>query len=464
MLRILVVDDDPDIRWSTGRALQQAGHDVHIACDGEEALQRLLEDVYQLVITDIRMPKCDGLSLFRHIRAHCPDTAVILITAYAAIEDAVDALKQGAYDYLTKPFDLAELVLKVGRIAEHQQLKTRLGIAQKKLDELETGNPIIGGSAPIVRLLEHIEMCAAADFPVLISGESGTGKELVAQRLHSKSRRSSGPFVTVNCAALPENLIEAELFGHERGSFTGAVRARKGRFRAAHRGTLFLDEIGDMPLHAQVRLLRVLQDSLVSPVGSSSSIAVDVRVIVATHKDLKQQIEAGLFREDLYFRINVLHLEIPPLRARSGDLPLLVQHFLTRNAAGAEPAEITPRAWAALAGYPFPGNVRELEHAIAHACVLARGRTIDMQHLPSDISGIATELRASQDPGFIQLRPAMRSYERQHILNALTRTAGKKNAAATLLGISRKSLWLKMRNYTIGPDEISPSNPEASPT
>ena len=394
MLDILLVDDEPDFRVLVGDALRDAGHRVSLAANGAEGLTQISSNVFDVMICDIRLPKVDGLTLFRRVRQESPGTDVILITAHAAINDAVSALKEGAYDYLTKPFDLDEIVLQLQRIATQRALKRELEQARAELSQRKSNGAgpgpgaIIGRSPPMLRLSDRIETIAQSDAPVLITGESGTGKELVARTLHDRSSRRNKPFIAVNCAAFPETLLEAELFGHERGAFTGAVKRRDGRFKAADGGTLLLDEIAEVPLPAQAKLLRVLQEGTVEPLGTNESTRVDVRIISATHRNLRERIKEGRFREDLYYRLNVLDIEIPPLRERRGDLPLLLQYFLNKfTQPGKPPSTISPRAWAVLSQYHFPGNVREFAHAIEHAVVLAGGGEIEVEHLPGGITG-----------------------------------------------------------------------------
>ncbi|MBK7977508.1 MAG: sigma-54-dependent Fis family transcriptional regulator [Deltaproteobacteria bacterium] len=399
MLEILLIDDEPSIRLSVGDALGAAGHRVTLASDGREGLRLATHRAFDVVVTDVRLPGADGLTIFREVKRLGSTTDVILITAFGAVDDAVTAMKEGAHDYLTKPFDVAELVLRIERIADRRRIQRELDQARAELAARDAGALVVGQSPPMVRLLDRIETMAQSDAAVLITGESGTGKELVARALHEHGPRRGRPFVAVNCAAFPETLLEAELFGHERGAFTGAVRKRDGRFRAADGGTLFLDEIAEIPLPAQAKLLRVLQDGAFEPLGTNTSVRVDVRLVCATHRNLKEHIATARFREDLYYRVNVLDLHIPALRERRGDLPLLAQHFLRRYVKGDGPVPpIAPRAWAALSQYPFPGNVRELEHALEHAFVLSRGAEIDIQHLPADIAGSAGELAALAPP------------------------------------------------------------------
>ena len=456
--RILLIDDEPSIRLSVGDALKDAGYVVDLAADGAEGLEKSRGAIYDVVISDIRLPKLDGLAIFRHLRAESPETDVILITAYGAIEDAVSALKEGASDYLTKPIDVDELVVRVGRSAERRALKRELENARREL-AAKDASEIIGRAPAMIRLLDRIDTVSQSDAPALITGESGSGKELVARRLHALSPRRDRPFVAVNCAAFPETLLEAELFGHERGAFTGAVKRREGRFKAAHGGTLFLDEIAELPPTAQAKLLRVLQEGVVEPLGTNAAVHVDVRLISATHQNLKERIATKLFREDLYYRLNVLDLPIPALRDRKSDLPILVEHFLrTLTPSNKTPPAITPRAWAALSGYAFPGNVRELQHIIERALVLGRGEEIDLHHLSDDVAGAASvrgggasvEEPVDVRPGTRPLAIAMKEFEREYLARTLAACAGRKAKAADALGISRKNLWEKLRSHGLG--------------
>jgi DNA-binding NtrC family response regulator len=374
------------------------------------------------------------------------------MTAYGEVQDAVGALRDGARDYLTKPFADDELLLRVQRIAERQALHDEITEARALVKRVQDRGVIIGRSAPMTRMKALIEAMAPSDASILVLGESGTGKELIARQLHTLSDRADGPFVAVHCAAFPETLIEAELFGHERGAFTGAIRQRDGRFKIADGGTLFLDEIAEIPLPAQAKLLRVLQEGTFTPIGSNTPIRVDVRIVSATHRDLKAQIAAGQFREDLYYRLNVLDILAPPLRERAGDLPLLVEYFLNRFAKEKHP-DLSPEAWAALMNHPFPGNVRELEHAMQHAVVLSRGQTIELAHLPRDISKEAYGL-TDKAAMFKPLADAHRAFERTYVLQALRLAEGRRTQAAELLGISRKNLWEKMKTHSIADADI----------
>jgi two-component system response regulator AtoC len=445
VLDILLVDDEPAIRLPVGEALRAKGHRVSTAVDGPEAMARLDAEVFQLVVSDVRLPRGDGFSILRRVRRDCPWTDVLLMTAYGTIADAVAAMKEQAVDYVTKPFDVQELVTVVDRIHERRQLRDELRQVRAQLAARRADDHLIGRSPPLTRLRDQVDAVAESDAAVLLTGESGTGKELVARMLHDRSARRKKPFVAINCAAVPPTLIEAELFGYERGAFTGAMRRREGRFAAADGGTLFLDEIGEMPLEAQAKLLRVLQDGRFEPIGTNDTISTDVRLISATNRDLRTAIQRGSFRQDLYFRIRVLELVLPALRERPADLPLLVEHFLRElTPSSATPPSLSPTAWAALARYPFPGNVRELKHALQHATILARGGEIQVQHLPRDLHADA------DDEAGEHVRPlslVLEEYEREHIVRTLKLVKAERKRAAHLLGISRKSLWKKMTKY-----------------
>ena len=462
MLRVLLVDDEPLIRLSVGDALKDAGYELTLAADGGEAVACLERNTYDVLISDIRLPKVDGMTLFRKTRGESPSTDVILITAYGAVSDAVSAFKEGATDYITKPFDADELVVRLERIAEVRGLRAQLVQAKEDLaKDKSTRSKIIGQSPEMDRLFDRVGAFATSDASVLITGESGTGKELVARALHNQSVRAAKSFVAVNCAAFPETLLEAELFGHERGAFTGATKRREGRFQAAHGGTLFLDEVAEIPMPAQAKLLRVLQERIVEPLGTNRAIPVDVRILSATHRNLKEYIANGRFREDLYYRLNVLQLDIPPLRDRKPDLPLLVEHFLHRLAPANTKPSISDRALLALYNYDFPGNVRELEHAIHHGVVLARGQVIDIEHLPNSIvesaRDVSQPLPAVIDMTSIDIQPlsdAVKGFEREYLIRALRKASGKRTQAAKILAISRKNLWEKVQKHTILDEEF----------
>jgi DNA-binding NtrC family response regulator len=466
-LEILIVDDEDEMRETLCEILQDAGHGVHDAADGNKALRLTQSRHFDVIVTDIRMPGLDGFELFRRLRQQSPTTEVIIVTNHGDVAQAVAAMKEGAYDYLAKPFQADELLLRVERIAAQSALRRDLEQARAELANLNPGAVLVGQSPPMRRLCGLVETVAKSGAATLITGESGTGKELVARMLHDLGPRRSGAFVPLNCGALPENLVEAELFGNERGAFTGAERRREGRFKAADGGTLFLDEVAELPLHAQAKLLRVLQEGTFEPLGSSSTVKVDVRIVSATHRDLSARIREGLFREDLFYRINVIQIAVPPMRERSGDLPLLVQYFLKRFSPQDRPLPaISPEAWAALTQYAWPGNVRELAHAVQHAVVLAGGGTIDAEHLPAsmapraahDVAGTAAALDLAGTDGnggggaaaIVPLGEAVRAFERGYLSRVLAQSNVKRGRLAEALGISRKTLWEKLRAYGIG--------------
>ena len=442
MLDILLVEDEPEIRLPLGEALREIGHRVALAADGQEAMQCLDRQIFNLVVSDVRLPKGDGFTILRRVRDEQPSTNVILMTAYGTIQEAVTAVRETAVEYVTKPFDLPEVLAMVGRIDEHWRLLHELASARAELAARQAGHMLEGHSPVIEELRSKIGAIAASSAAVLLTGESGTGKELAARMIHAASDRRDAPFVAVNCAAVPATLMEAELFGHERGAFTGAVKRRDGRFKAADGGTLFLDEIGEMPIDVQAKLLRVLQEGAFEPIGTNTSVKVDVRLISASNRPLKNSAGEGSFRQDLYYRIKVFELRLPPLRDRLSDLPILVEQFLREfTAPGQPPPSLAPTAWAALQSYGYPGNVRELKHAIQHATILAHGQEIRVHHLPSEFRGNTGVLASERvEP----LSTMMAQFERDYIERTLQLAGGERLKAAELLGISRKNLWEKI--------------------
>jgi DNA-binding NtrC family response regulator len=476
-MKILIIDDDAELRAIMAEILREAGHEIVEAGDDARAVQSLIDrGEFDLAISDVRMPELDGISLLRRSRAMAPPADFILMTAYGDISQAVSALKEGATDYLTKPFDMDDLLAQIAHIEGARQARGDLAQAKRSLSEKPPRNRLIGRSPQMHRVQSRIEMIAQSEAAVLIEGESGTGKELVACLLHERSSRGAKPFVAVNCSAFPETLIEAELFGFERGAFTGAVKKRDGRFKAADGGTLFLDEIAELPLSAQAKLLRVLQEGAFEPIGTNTAVHVDVRLVSATHRNLRKRIAEGLFREDLFYRINVLDVILPPLRERDGDTTLLIQYFLetfaSTDASGQRRVpEVSSEASAALTKYSYPGNVRELAHAIEHAVVLAGPAQIGLDHLPAAIVQAGRPTSAPPDPvaasvadllpvvppGTVRLADAVKAFEKAHLQRVLAAAGGKRLRAAEMLGISRKSLWEKLR-------EQEPRNPSPSPS
>jgi len=444
--RLLIAEDNADMRDLLEEILEEAGYVTVSAPDGQAALTRIEreDEIIDLVITDVRMPKLTGDQLLTVIHEKRPETPVIVITAFGSVERAVEMVKAGAFQYLTKPFAAQELLKIVAEALvqsephrEHARLRRQIPDPPAR---------IIGASRPIRELFELIGRAAPSMSTIVITGESGTGKELVAKALHQASGRS-GAFVPVNCGAIPAELIEAELFGHTGQAFTGAKKARAGLFEAAHGGTLFLDEIGDLPLAVQPKLLRALQDGQVRPVGSDHEREVDVRAIAATNRNLEEEMHEGRFREDLYWRLNVIQLHVPPLRERPMDIPLLVEHFLAKaaEASGTPILDVSPETLALLTTYPWPGNVRELENVIERAVALARGSRLTPGDLPERISsgsGAAAILARSGDR---QL--TLRELEREYIVETLKQTGGNKSKAAALLGLDRKTLYRKLDEY-----------------
>lgn len=463
MLDILLVDDEPELRELLEEQLREAGHQVQTATDGAEGMDQLQRRVFDLVICDVRLPVVDGLTLFRRVRKEMPSTEVILMTAYADVAQAVSALKEGAYDYLTKPFDVDELLLQARRINETRALRRELEKARGELSDRSAETTLIGESPAIRRVIEMSKMVAQSDAPVLITGDSGTGKEVVARLIHEKSARRDKPFVAVNCGALAENLIEAELFGHERGAFTGADREREGLFEAAHEGSLFLDEAGEMSMAAQAKLLRVLTDGLIMRIGSTRPRQVNVRLIVATHRDLQQRVQAGLFREDLYYRLAVVPLTVPPLRERREDIPTLCDLFLVQAARDLKvPLRgISTDAMSTLVSYDFPGNVRELRNLIERACILSTGDEITPENFPVPTQPVAAvavarnarplthDEVAEMMPETLDLRDFLASLEKAVIQRALRATNGSQAQVARRLGLSRSDVSYKLGKHNI---------------
>jgi two-component system NtrC family response regulator len=442
--RILVVDDEPPQRELVAGFLRKQGFEVALAGDGEDALARFRAEPFDLVLTDQRMPGLSGLELIAALRRVNPEVAVVVMTAYGTIETAVAAIKAGAADYLTKPLNLDELLHRIRAVRERQRLVAENRELRLALNERHRVEGIIGESGRMQEVLSLVHRVAASDVTVLIQGESGTGKELIAQAIHYASPRASGPLVKVNCAALPETLLESELFGHEKGAFTGAVATRQGRFELAHGGTLFLDEIGDLPLHLQVKLLRVLQEREFERVGSNRPVSIDVRLIAATHRDLAALVKAGRFRDDLYYRLDVVTIVVPPLRERREDIPPLIDHFM-RQFAGANRKRIsglTRESRELLLRYDYPGNVRELENLIERAVVLTRDDVIGPADLPLTLHEPVADMAEATG-----LTAAVEALERRMIHEALTQANRVQTRAAETLGISERVLRYKLKKY-----------------
>jgi DNA-binding NtrC family response regulator len=439
----MVVDDDAGVRYTLREILESQGIEVEEAADGEEALRRFEAAPCPLVITDLRMPNLDGLGLLRRLAARAPAPRVVVITAHGSERQAVEAMKAGAYDYFRKPFETEELLAVVQRAVE----AVRLSAENERLTgELALSRTMVYASRAMSQLGQLVARVAPRDVTVLITGETGTGKERVAEAIVRASRRADRPFVRFNCAALVPELAEAELFGHARGAFTGAVRARPGLFGEAHGGTVLLDEVGELAPAAQAKLLRVLQDGEVRPVGEERARTVDVRVLAATHRDLQERVTQGAFREDLYWRLAVVRLEVPPLRQRPEDLPVLARHFLARFADrfGVAPLHVPDALFDRLAAHDWPGNVRELEHALETLVALSEGGELDLSLLPARGPAGPDEAAAEH------LRPRMEAYERGLVVEALRAARGNRSQAARRLGISRVTLHDKLRKYGLG--------------
>jgi len=438
---ILVVDDEASVRDALYKWFREDGYRVDVAADANEALRKLQEASWDIVLLDIRLPGIDGLELQRRMREIDPSLVIIMITAYASVESAVQALKQGAFDYVTKPIDPDDLEHLIRNAVEQKRLRAENIQLRQKIEELSRADEIIGQTPAMKQVFELVRTVAATDSTVLIRGESGTGKELIARAIHSHSRRRYFPIITVNCGAFPETLLESELFGHERGAFTGAQYRRKGKLELADGGTLFLDEIGDIPAKMQADLLRVIETKQFTRVGGNQVIRSDFRLICATNKDLEKEMREGRFREDLYYRINVFTIYLPPLRERREDIPLLARHFMRRFAAAMNKpiTEISPEAMEKLMAYDWPGNVRELENAIERAMVVGRPPVIRPEDLPFQIAQrerpTADELESLED------------VERSHIEKILLKTDWNITRAASILKIDRVTLYNKIRKY-----------------
>ena len=447
---ILVVDDDNAHRTMLRTLVGGWGYDIVEADDGSTAIEKVQEQAFDLILMDVRMLKVSGLEALEGIKAYNPAIPVTIMTAYSSVETAVEALKKGAYDYLTKPLDFDKLRLTIERAMEHTRLKEENRLLKESLGKHFDMQNIIGRSSSMISLLETVAHVASSEATVMITGESGTGKELIAGVIHHNSPRKNGPFVKINCAAITETLLESELFGHEKGAFTGADRRKEGRFYQANQGSIFLDEVSEMPLTMQVKLLRVLQERELTRVGGEKVIPVDVRVIAATNKDLVDLKNRGLFREDLYYRLNVVSLEIPPLKERRDDIPLLAQHFLEffvdKNKK--EIKGFTPKAMDQLIRYDWPGNVRELMNAVERAVVLARTDYLDDQDFSILQPSIQQPTQALSDFDNIDNIP-LEDVEKTAILRMLESVAGNKSEAARRLGITRKTLHKKLKKYGV---------------
>jgi two-component system nitrogen regulation response regulator NtrX len=449
MPTILIVDDEPGVRSSLSGVLRDEGFDVDVTASGEDCLDRATTTTYDVVVLDVWLPGVDGLVTLQRLRERRVDAQVVMISGHGNIESAVRAIKMGAFDFVEKPLSLEKTVLVVRNALRQRDLETENRALRARVDRQHV---MVGESHAMRRLREHVQTAAPTNGRVLIYGENGTGKELVARTVHQLSKRRTGPFVEVNCAAIPEELIESELFGHMKGAFTGAVADKPGRFEQASAGTIFLDEIGDMSLKTQAKVLRALQEQVVERVGGTQRIRVDVRVLAATNKELPAEIRANRFREDLYFRLNVIPIFVPPLRDRQDDIPLLADHFMALMAAeyGKRPKRLAPEAGARLQHYPWPGNVRELRNIIERLMIMAPGDTITAQDLAFlGHDDLATPL----DPATLSapLAEARERFERDYILQAVAAQQGNISRAAEVLGVERSNLYKKMKAFGIAP-------------
>ncbi|BCA80216.1 acetoacetate metabolism regulatory protein AtoC [Desulfuromonas sp. AOP6] len=451
---ILVVDDEESMREFLSIMLKREGYGVNVASDGAQALELLKENSYDLIISDIQMPRLSGFELLAQVMSRTPETAMIMVTAFSSTEQAVEAMKQGAYDYITKPFKNEEIRLIVKNALERKLLKQENQELKKELGRRYSFGNLIGKSRSMQQVYDLIAKVAASRANILVTGESGTGKELVARALHYNSERHEHPFVPINCGAIPENLLESELFGHEKGSFTGAIQQKPGLFEVANGGTLFLDEIGELPAMMQVKLLRVLQEREVRRVGGTRDIPVDVRVVAATNKELDTEVAQGTFREDLFYRLNVIRLALPPLRDRRDDIPLLIEHFY-QKLTGKKGLHVGEKAMRRLLDYHWPGNIRELENIVERCLVLGQGEELTEDCLPAnlaaDVSSAEGGITQIPDTG-LDIDAYLGGIEKDILLRALEKTGGVRKKAAELLGISFRSIRYRLAKFGIDAD------------
>jgi DNA-binding NtrC family response regulator len=461
---ILVVDDDKAFRVATKTLLEDEGYKVTVAPDGQDALNSLKSQDFDLMLSDLVMAKMGGIDLLQHTSTHMPDLPVIMVTGFGSIQTAVEAMRLGAVDYLTKPANNQELLLKIRRALDVQQKDREIRLLREELQTTYSYGSIVTRSEKMREVLKLIKQVADTDVTILIQGESGTGKELVARALHFNSKRKENPFVVVNCSAIPENLLESELFGYERGAFTGAVKQRRGKFEEAHSGTLFLDEIGDISQNVQTKLLRVLQEKTFERVGGNEPLTVDSRVVAATNRNLEMMMRQGDFREDLFYRLNVFPITLPPLRERVEDVPLLAEHLLQRHAdlSGGRVRSIAPTVISDMLNYSWRGNVRELENLIKRAIIKAAGDTVTSVELPADglipsreqATGEVAAQTSLNAPYKEYLGAILRDAEEKYLLRMLRMHKGNINQIAKLMDVDRKTVYRKMSDYSIDPGKF----------
>jgi len=455
--RILIVDDEESFRHMLSVILIKEGYEVETSSNGEEGLQKATASAFDHILCDVRMPRMDGLAFLREIKKTGTETTITVMSAYGTVDIAIEAMKLGAYDYISKPFKPDEIILTLRKAEEREQLRKENQLLREEVVKEYSFENIVSKNEKMMKIFDVIKKVSHYKSTVLITGESGTGKELVARALHYNSDRSQNPFIAVNCGAIPENLLESELFGHAKGAFTDAIRTKKGLFEEADGGTLFLDEIGDLPGQLQVKLLRVLQDGEIRRIGESKPIQIDVRIVAATVKDLPKEVNDGRFREDLFYRLNVLPLHIPPLRERKEDIPLLIHHFIEKynRAMNKNVGSVDHKAMETLMSYKWCGNVRELENTIERAIVLSEKNDIESENLPSEIQQFRPDFESETLPDEeYSIKKASKSLEINLIKKALKKTKGNHTHAAKLLEISHRALLYKIKEYEIGENDL----------
>jgi DNA-binding NtrC family response regulator len=447
--RILIVEDDESLRKAMHLQLEREGYEISSACTAEEATSILEKHPQNLIITDLHLPGLSGIELLKKARVDYPDTAVVVMTAFGTVQTAVEAMKAGAYDYLTKPIHPYELKTLVRRSLEHHRLLEEVQVLRTCLDEKYGFEAIVGSSAPLLRALDVAARVAGTDATILIFGETGTGKELVAKAIHLRSSRRDRPFMTINCGAIPRELLESELFGHVKGSFTGALTHKKGKVEMADGGTVLLDEIGEMPLELQVRILRLIQEREIEKIGATSPNKVDVRIVAATHRELSSMVKAGTFREDLYYRLLVVPIDLPPLRDRIGDIPILVQHFFDkcRTKHGRLDLKMSSTLLPHFANYDWPGNVRQLENAVERLVLLTQGTEITTADLPDFLQASIARQNETVPMALPEEGISLEALEKDLILQALKKSAGNQTRAARYLNMSRRALAYRLEKY-----------------